>query len=157
MQQQFDKAPVLQFSEEDFVFAEQIYQSLDDESKASAYMYTSPEQQELLGDKRLSELISPLFPETVMYGSTDVADVSWITPTVQCATSCFVLGTPLHTWQVVAVGNTPIGHKGMLYAADIMARTAITCMENPTIIEDAKQELKTRLKDDKYVSLIPEK
>lgn len=44
----------------------------------------------------------------------------------------------------------------MLYAADIMARTAITCMENPTIIKEAKQELKTRLKDEKYISLIPE-
>ncbi|QCJ41185.1 amidohydrolase [Bacillus sp. S3] len=157
MQQQFDEAPALQFSEEDFTFAEQIYQSLDDESKASANMNLSSEQKELIGNKRLCELVLPLSPEIMLYGSTDVADVSWKTPTVQCTTACFVLGTPLHTWQAVAVGNTPIGHKGMLYAADIMARTAISCMENPTIIEEAKQELKTRLKGEKYVSLIPEK
>ncbi|WNS75463.1 M20 family metallopeptidase [Bacillus sp. DTU_2020_1000418_1_SI_GHA_SEK_038] len=157
MQQQFDEAPALQFSEEDFAFAEQIYQSLDDESKALAYMNMSSEQKELIGSKHLCEFVSPLSPEMMLYGSTDVADVSWITPTVQCTTACFVLGTPLHTWQVVAVGNTPIGHKGMLYAADIMARTAITCIENPTIIEEAKQELKARLKDEKYMSLIPEK
>lgn len=157
MQQQFDEAPSLQFSEEDFAFAEQIYQSLDDESKASAYMNMSPEQKELIGNKRLNELVSPLSTEGILYGSTDVGDVSWKTPTVQCTTAGLVLGTPLHTWQVVAVGNTPIGHKGMLYAADIMARTAIACMENPTIIEEAKQELKTRLNGEKYVSLIPEK
>ena len=157
MQQQFDEAPSLQFSEEDFAFAKQIYQTLDVESKASAYMNMSPEQKELIGNKRLCELVSPLSQEMMLYGSTDVADVSWKTPTVQCTTACFALGTPLHTWQVVAVGNTPIGHKGMLYAADIMARTAIACMENPTIIEEAKEELKTRLKDEEYVSLIPEK
>ncbi|MFJ8246456.1 amidohydrolase [Peribacillus asahii] len=157
MQQQFDEAPALQFSEEDFAFAEKIYQSLDKESKASAYMNMLPGEKELLGDKRLNELVLPLSPEMILYGSTDVADVSWITPTVQCTTACWALGTPYHTWQVVAVGNTPIGHKGMLYAADIMARTAITCMENPTIIEEAKQELRTRLKGEKYVSLIPEK
>lgn len=155
MQQQFEQAPALQFTEEDFALAKQIFESLDDESKASAYMYMPPEQKELLGDKRLCELVSPLYPEMMMYGSTDVGDVSWKTPTVQCATACWVLGTPAHTWQVVAVGNTPIGHKGMLYAADIMARTAIACIENPTIIEEAKKELKTRLKDEKYVSLIP--
>lgn len=156
MQQQFDEAPALQFSEEDLAFAEKIYQSLDDESKASAYMNMSPEQKELLGDKRLCELVSPLSSEMMLYGSTDVADVSWQTPTVQCTTACFALGTPLHTWQVVAVGNTPIAHKGMLYAADIMVRTAIACMENPTIIEEAKEELKARLKGEEYVSLIPE-
>ena len=86
----------------------------------------------MLGDKRLCNLITPLAPEAMLYGSTDVGDVSWITPTVQCTTACLVLGTPLHTWQVVSVGNTSIGHKGMLYAAEIMARTAISCMENPS-------------------------
>ncbi|MFJ7972436.1 amidohydrolase [Psychrobacillus sp. NPDC096389] len=156
MQQQFDEAPALQFSEGDFAFAEQIYQALDDESKATAYMNMSHEQKELIGNKRLCELVSPLSPEMALYGSTDVADVSWKTPTVQCTTACLVLGTQLHTWQVVAVGNTQIAHNGMLYAADIMARTAITCMDNPTIIEKAKQELMTRLKDEKYISLIPE-
>jgi aminobenzoyl-glutamate utilization protein B len=45
----------------------------------------------------------------------------------------------------------------MLYAAEIMARTAIaiTCMENPLIIEEAKQELQNRLKDEENFSLIP--
>ncbi len=158
MNQQFDKAPTLQFSEEDLSFAEQIYQSLDDESKDSAHMLMPAEQVESLGDKRLSNLVLPLSEEpAIMYGSTDVGDVSWKTPTVQCTTASLVLGTPLHTWQVVAVGNTSIGHKGMLYAADIMARTAIACMENPSIIEEAKNELKTRLNGEEYVSLIPNK
>lgn len=45
----------------------------------------------------------------------------------------------------------------MLYAAEIMARIAIaiTCMENPLIIEEAKQELQNRLKDEENFSLIP--
>jgi len=156
MQKEFERAPSLQFSEEDYAFAERIFQSLDEESKAAAYMYMNAEQVRSIGDKRLSEHVTPLFPEMVMYGSTDVADVSWLTPTVQCATACWVLGTPPHTWQAVAVGNTSIGHKGMLYAAEIMARTAISCMENPLIIEEAKQELQNRLKDEEYFTLIPE-
>ncbi|RLL42667.1 amidohydrolase [Oceanobacillus piezotolerans] len=152
MQQQFDEAHPLQFSEEDLAFAEQIYQSLDEESKN-----IPNEEKKLLGGKKLREFISPLSPESILYGSTDVGDVSWKTPTVQCTTACWVIGTPAHTWQAVAVGNTPIGHKGMLYAAEIMARTAITCMENPSIIKEAKQEFTTRLKGEVYTSLIPEK
>ena len=36
----------------------------------------------------------------MLSGSTDVGDVSWIVPTMQCMTACWALGTPFHTWQV---------------------------------------------------------
>lgn len=157
MQQQFDVAPTLQFSEQDIAFAEEIYQTLSAESKKSAYVHMSPDQRESLGESRLNNQIISLTPEMLMYSSTDVGDVSWVTPTVQCVTACWVLGTPAHTWQVVSVGNTPIAHKGMLYAAEIMARTAIDCIDNPTLIKEAKQELKNRLINEQYVSLIPDK
>lgn len=156
MQSQFEAAPSLQFNEDELAFAEKIFETLDSESKSNAYSNLSPEQKETLGNNKLSNIVLPLSSEMMLYGSTDVGDVSWVTPTVQCITACLVLGTPLHTWQVVSVGKTSIGHKGMLYAAEIMARTAIHCMENPEIIDEAKEELKTRLSGEKYVSLIPE-
>lgn len=157
MQAQFEAAPKLQFNEQELEFAEKIFETLDSESKETAYLKMSQEQEKTLGNKRLSDVILPLSPEVMLYGSTDVGDVSWVTPTVQCTTAGLVLGTPLHTWQVVSIGKTSIAHKGMLYAADIMARTALHCMENPEIIEEAKQELKTRLNGEQYISLIPEK
>ncbi|MGE7665534.1 amidohydrolase [Ureibacillus composti] len=155
MQAQFDEAVPLQFNDEELQFAEKIFETLDPESKATAHKILTPEQKEELGDKRLTNFVTPMAPEGILYGSTDVGDVSWITPTVQCTTAGLVLGTPLHTWQVVTVGNTSIAHKGMLYAAEIMARTAINCMENPSIIKEAKQELETRLNGEEYISLIP--
>lgn len=157
MQQQFENVSPLQFSNEELEFAEKIFETFDPESKNMAYRSLSLEQKELLGKKKLSHVILPLSPETMLYGSTDVGDVSWVTPTVQCTTASFVLGTPLHTWQVVSIGKTSIGHKGMLYAAEIMARTAIHCMEHPEVIEKAKEELKNRLNGERYFSLIPEK
>lgn len=129
---------------------------IDEESKSIAYASMSNEQKVQLGDKKLSHLVYPLAPEAVWYVSTDVGDVSWVTPTVQCMISSFVLGTPLHTWQVVSVGKTSIAHKGMLYAAEVMAKTAIHCMENPDVIQRAKEELVERLNGKQYVSLIPE-
>ncbi|WP_042478903.1 M20 family metallopeptidase [Bacillus ndiopicus] len=156
MQDQLDNSPTLSFTEEDQQFAKEIYDSLDEASKASAYQFMTPQMKQQLQGHYLNHLVTPLLPEVLLPGSTDVGDVSWVTPTVQCSTACWVLGTPAHTWQVVAVGNTPIAHKGMLYAAEIMAKTAIACIENPKLIDEAKAELQTRLDGDVYQSLIPD-
>ncbi|MNH21635.1 p-aminobenzoyl-glutamate hydrolase subunit B [compost metagenome] len=108
-------------------------------------------------DKAIADVVIPLYPVApVMPGSTDVADVSWVVPTVQCMTACWALGTALHTWQVVAQGTMPIAHKGMLQAAKVIAGTAIEAMENPQIIAAAKAEQAERLQGQSYVSLIPE-
>lgn len=88
-------------------------------------------------------------------GSTDVGDVSWIVPTVQCNTACFAIGTQFHTWQLVAQGNLPAAHKGMVLAAKAMATTAADCLRNPDIIARAKAELKERTGGRRYICPIP--
>jgi aminobenzoyl-glutamate utilization protein B len=94
--------------------------------------------------------------EDVMMGTTDVGDVSWIVPTVQCHTACFAIGTPFHTWQLVAQGNLPAAHKGMVLAAKAMAATAADCLRNPDLVARAKAELKERTGGRDYVCPIPE-
>ncbi|WGV60946.1 M20 family metallopeptidase [Brevibacillus brevis] len=89
-------------------------------------------------------------------GSTDVGDVSWITPTAQCTTACYVNGSTLHSWQWVSLGATSMAHKGMLHAGKVMASTAIDMLKKPKLIEQAKAELKQRLGGQKYVCPIPE-
>lgn len=93
--------------------------------------------------------------ESVMSGSTDVGDVSWIVPTAQCHTACFAFGTPFHTWQLVAQGKTPGAHKGMVLAAKTLATTAAECLRRPDIITKAKAELAERTKGRPYVCPIP--
>ena len=56
-----------------------------------------------------------------LIGSTDVGDVSWVIPTVQVHAPTVAIGTPFHTWQVVAQGKTPAAHKAMVQAAKAMA------------------------------------
>ncbi len=50
-------------------------------------------------------------------GSTDVGDVSWVTPTAQCWAPAWAIGTAPHTWQVVAQGKSPAAHKALAHAA----------------------------------------
>jgi aminobenzoyl-glutamate utilization protein B len=88
-------------------------------------------------------------------GSTDVGDVSWQTPTAQVYTACFTSGAPGHSWQNVSVGKTSIGHKGLIYAAKVLASTAVELFEDPELIASAKKEWSERAAEG-YVCPIPE-
>ncbi|GHB25597.1 M20 family metallopeptidase [Salinicola rhizosphaerae] len=110
-----------------------------------------------LADKALTDDLAPYSAsEELMYGSTDVGDVSWVVPTAQCYVSCFALGTPLHTWQVVAQGRSSLGHKGMLQAAKVMAGTAVALLENPETVEAAREELNAATSREPYRCPIPD-
>ena len=77
-------------------------------------------------------------------GSTDVADVSWVTPTVGLSTATFVPGSAGHSWQNVAAGGMSIGLKGAALAAKTLSITGAELFSNPELIEQAKAELKQR-------------
>ena len=75
-----------------------------------------------LQDQFLHQFVFPLTGRhDTLPGSTDVSDVSWITPTTGVVTCCQAVGTSGHSWQVTAASGTSIGHKGMLYAAKALA------------------------------------
>jgi aminobenzoyl-glutamate utilization protein B len=92
----------------------------------------------------------------VMPGSTDVADVSWITPTGQIGTTCWAFGVPGHSWANTATGGVSIGHKGMIHAAKGMALTAAKYILDPALIKEAREEFEEATKDRPYKSPIPE-
>ena len=88
-------------------------------------------------------------------GSTDVGDVSWVIPTATVNTACYSYGAGAHSWQWVAQGKSSIAHKGMYKAAEVMARTAEKLIEDPSLIEKAKQEFRERLMGETYECPIP--
>ncbi|KOS60079.1 amidohydrolase [Lysinibacillus agricola] len=141
---------------EDEQHAQTIFNTFSPEVQATALLGLKKDDVVQLKDKVIANHIPSVLPEFIMGGSTDVGDVSWNVPTVQCTTVCMALGTPLHTWQVVSQGVMPIAHKGMLQAAKVMACTAVDLIDNPALIEEAKKEWKERLDGETYVSLIPE-
>lgn len=90
-------------------------------------------------------------------GSTDVADVSWVTPLIYLRVPTLAAGTIGHHWTVTAQGKGPVAHKGLHIAARLMADTCLDMLENPQLIEDAKKEFEKQLNGQKYeeVCLIP--
>lgn len=87
-------------------------------------------------------------------GSTDVGDVSWVVPTGGFSTSCWVPGTPGHSWQAVACGGTTIGRKGMHLAARTLAAAAWDFYQDPKLIAEAKADHQRRLAGRKYQPLL---
>lgn len=88
-------------------------------------------------------------------GSTDVADVSWVVPTVGITTATWVPGTPAHSWQAIAAGGMSIGEKGMIAAAKVLAVTAVDLFTDDDLLSAAKAEYSERVGSDfRYVSLV---
>ena len=94
--------------------------------------------------------------DTCSMGSTDVGDVSWVLPTAQISMNCYSYGAGGHSWQWVAQGRSSIAHKGMLHAGLVLARAAQMLLEDPALIEKAKEEFARRMKGDSYKCLIPD-
>jgi aminobenzoyl-glutamate utilization protein B len=89
-------------------------------------------------------------------GSTDVGDVSWITPVIHLSVTTAPADTPWHSWPVVASGRTSIGHKGMLYAAKALALTMIDLFEDPAKREAIRAEFREKTKGQVYKGYIPD-
>ena len=89
-------------------------------------------------------------------GSTDVGDVSWIVPVIRLSAATAPIGTPWHSWAVVACGGMSIGHKGMLHASKTLALTMVDLYEDPKKVEAVKAEFKQRKGDHVYKGLIPD-
>ncbi len=140
------------YDREDIAFAEAIRATLSPEDIAASWAQERLEER----DVPLADFILPAHNEVrQMGGSTDVADVSWVVPTVQAYGPTLAIGTQLHTWQVVAQGKSGIAHKGMISAAKAMAATGLAALQSDQLRESAWSDLKRRLKGQTYRSPIP--
>ena len=89
----------------------------------------------------ISEGVTPyVHSDAHDYGSSDVGDVSWLTPTSQILTATFPAGAPGHSWQNVAIGKHSVAHKGMIYAAQTLCGAVVDLFENPTLLTEARNE-----------------
>jgi aminobenzoyl-glutamate utilization protein B len=88
-------------------------------------------------------------------GSTDVGDISWHVPTGGLSTVCFPAGSPGHSWQNVAAIGSPIGHKGMMAAAKVLALSTVDLLQDPQAVKEARNDFQKRMSERKYTTRIP--
>jgi aminobenzoyl-glutamate utilization protein B len=153
MYQNMQRLGPVPFDATDRAYAAKIQATLSAEDISSSYKRVGMPVRE---NTPLCDFIVPLDAKgEVMIGSTDVADVSWAVPTVQCRVATVAIGTPGHTWQITAQGKSPAAHKGMVHAAKIMAGTAIDAMVEETLVARAKTDHQDRIGKTPYVSPLP--
>ncbi|MBN2207570.1 MAG: amidohydrolase [Candidatus Aminicenantes bacterium] len=88
-------------------------------------------------------------------GSTDVAEVSWLTPTTALSVTCGPDGTPWHHWSVVACAGTTIAHKSLQTAAKVMAAAGLDILGDPALLKAMRDEWLSKTKGKPYVSPLP--
>lgn len=151
----------IEFTEQEKAFAKELQKSFPANATKNDIAHTlssaAPEFDKSSLGEELCEVVIPHTEEVhIGSGSTEVGDVSYITPTAQIVTSCHPLGTPPHSWQLVAASGSSIGFKGMMFAAKSMALTAYDLMTKPNVLAKAQKEFKETLGETRYVTPLPE-
>lgn len=144
------------YTAEEQQFAKTLQQNIE-----PSVVNGSKMQQAQLGIQQDGDLISgfyhiPQMFRMTMPGSSDIGDVSWITPMGQVTTVCAPASVQLHTWQATASFGSSIGMKGMHHAAQIMALSALDALTNPQIIQNARAEFVKNKGTQTYEAAIPE-
>ena len=95
------------------------------------------------GRTAVNNFVIPYYPSCHFNpGSSDVGDVSWLTPTAQFEAVTWPSGCPGHSWQTVSTGRTTLAHKGLLYAAKALAGAVADLMEDPDLVAQARAEFR---------------
>lgn len=148
-----------EYDENDYDLAKEFINTLSQEEiavqeKEVANIIGSKKAKEIVKKGIMTDYIKTGLRSSMAFGSTDVGDFSYCTPTAQCLVATTAFGTPMHSWQMTAQGKSLIAKKGMDRAIGTMALAAIRAIENPELIEKAKKEL-NEVTGGKYISPIP--
>lgn len=142
------------FSDEEMAFAKAIADTIDKDHK-TATLKTMNAPEELFSQVMNTTIVDPLDKGKVLPSSTDVGDVSWITPTVQLNVAAWPIGTPGHSWQVAACSGHSLGQKSVLTAAQAMALTGLRLIADPSLIRKAREEFQKKVDGEEYKCPIP--
>ena len=140
-------APLPEYTEDEVIFAKQLKATFVEGPLPGNMTDTVPALKKFIQEKTnnghapLNDFVIPYYPGSPYSpGSTDVGDVSWLTPTAQFNTVTWPAGSPGHSWQNVSCGKSGIAHKGMLLASKVLAGACADLMEKPDLLAQAKAE-----------------
>ncbi len=147
LQENLLAAPLPQYTGEETQFAEALKATFVPSGLPGTLTEDIPLLKKLVLEKTqggtapLNQFVFPYYSSNAFSpGSTDVGDVSWLTPTAQFTTVTWPSGSPGHSWQNVSCGKTAIAHKGLLYAAKVLAGTCADLMTQAETLAQARAE-----------------
>ncbi len=150
----------IKFDPEDFQFAAKLRATVSPEMMETSDKMTLDAcakhvTRADIGEVLCEGVMDPSDQHVILPGSSEVGDVSHIAPTGNMVTACFPHGTPGHSWQLTAAVGSGIGLKGMQFAAQTLATTALDLIEKPELLNRAKAEFAAATKDKPYQTPLP--
>jgi aminobenzoyl-glutamate utilization protein B len=106
-------------------------------------------------EKGLAEAVLPYAPDHGDTASSDVSEVSAAVPLAELAVATGAADSPWHHWAVTSCSAHPIGRKGMLVAAKVLAATAVDLLTDGATIAKAKAEFTKATDGQPYVCPFP--
>ena len=150
MDECMDELGAPEWTEEEYALARDFLRTYNRSTmlgiRESLEEYFTPDELDKALEKPLDSVIHPFNPLETGYssGSTDVGDVGYATPTVMINVATACLGNVGHSWQNTAFSCSEIGMKGMLRAAEMLCLGALRTLEQPELIDKAKEELRRK-------------
>lgn len=148
----------IEFTDAETDYARAINEAFPEENAGGVFkdLHVPQEMKEHVRALEGQPLLGENFPawneDHIGTGSTDVGDVSWITPLSMLSTACFATGAAGHSWGVVATSGMSIGHKGMMHAAKIMALAAMDLYTDPEHLRMAREEFEEATRERPYTT-----
>ncbi len=147
---------VPKYSEEELKFAKEIAKTIPREEKiGSLRMINHPHWEQMMEVLLDQSLLDAWDEGMVVPASTDVSDVSWITPTMEFVTATWVVGTTPHSWQAVAQSGMGLGHKSLIFAAKTIAGAVLDLLLKPEVLKKVHDEFEKRKRGKVYKSPLP--
>ena len=158
----FRELGVPSYTEEEHAFADRLAETYPSEGYlpgvAAEFDSELRDQVQALREKNghaMNAFLAPLYQgEAFKAGSTDVGDVSWLTPTAQIHVASWPNGCPGHSWQNVSCDGTEIGKKAAVHAGKVLAAAAIDLLTRPELLKEAREEFEKRTRAG-YICPIP--
>ena len=73
-------------------------------------------------------------------GSTDVANISWVAPTVDLNVACWPIACPAHSWASTAASGYSAGRKGLRTAAKVLGVAGAILLQDPSRLDPIRVE-----------------
>lgn len=148
MYEKYKDTGTVEMTDSDWRYAEKMHQALPEKCEKATFdvmrLLYAEQAEEIIGKVKGKAYNPHLYPfreiEVHKPGSTDICDVSWTVPTVQCVAACYIKDTLGHSWQEVSQGKSDICMKGMLVAAKVMAATGAELFRTQETLGKVKEE-----------------
>lgn len=100
--------------------------------------------------------VLPFVPGHGSGASSDVGETSAAVPLAELAVATGAAGQPWHHWAVTSCASQPLGRKGMLVAAKVLAGSLTDLLRDPAAVAAAKAEFQKSTGGKPYLSPLAE-